>query len=84
MVIEKLSCQLQNTHLQSSSDARHDGDPAKRFVGDIDLPEGMHHLPLMSFLPTQSHATEQEPILKESTRRFVHSSIQYPEVCHPD
>ncbi|KXN83734.1 Ribonucleoside-diphosphate reductase small chain [Leucoagaricus sp. SymC.cos] len=61
MVIE-LSRQLQNTHLYSDSGARHDGDAAKRFVGDIDLPE------------------EQEPLLKESQRRFVLFPIQYPGV----
>jgi len=51
----------------------------KSYVGEVDLPESMsfiYNLGLMS-----KYITGEEPLLKESRRRFVLFPIQYPEVC---
>lgn len=53
-----------------------------RFIGDIDLPEGMYTCITMSRPVCDSLRgnPDQEPLLQESKRRFVLFPIQYPEV----
>lgn len=54
-----------------------------RFVGDIDLPESL----LFSLVKPPKRLSVpyagEEPLLKESKRRFVLFPIQYPEVRIP-
>ena len=54
----------------------------RKFVGDVDLPESMsalHALPSYRIILTSLFSGE-EPLLKESRRRFVLFPIQYHEV----
>ena len=57
-----------------------DFDPSRqRFVGAVDLPECVYSYNVefsLEFIPPA-----EEPLLKESQRRFVLFPIQYPEVC---
>jgi ribonucleoside-diphosphate reductase subunit M2 len=51
----------------------------KKFVGEIDLPEGAFSV-IRSFSVPEGLAPAEEPLLKESRRRFVLFPIQYHEV----
>lgn len=55
----------------------------KRYVGDVDLPEGVYKSRFHFFFHRVSPTPfiDQEPLLKESRHRFVLFPIQYHEVC---
>lgn len=53
----------------------------KRFVGDVELPESAFHITTSILALTYEQcATDQEPLLMDSKRRFVLFPIQYHEV----
>ena len=51
-----------------------------RFVGDVDLPESKRYNFYLSRTTTLTVCQDLEPLLVESTRRFVLFPIQYPDV----
>ena len=58
---EFLLWQVSATHLQVGFDLHHAGDPAERFVGDINLPEGVPlcfrlRFPLKVMLQSKNHS----------------------------
>jgi ribonucleoside-diphosphate reductase subunit M2 len=51
-----------------------------RFVGEVDLPERERDDHIVTHTTTLIVCQDQEPLLMESTRRFVLFPIQYPDV----
>ena len=51
-----------------------------RFVGDVDLPESKRYDFHLSCTTTLTVCRDLEPLLVESSRRFVLFPIQYPDV----
>jgi len=62
-----------------ASDHVCDAQHRNQFVGEVDLPECAQHI-LPPYLASESPILGEEPLLKESNRRFVLFPIQYPEV----
>lgn len=52
----------------------------RRFVGEVDLPESTFPISYSNARAILTIGTGEEPLLKESRRRFVLFPIQYDEV----
>ena len=55
------------------------GELRTKFVGEVDLHESTSHCDSYRYILTS--VLDEEPLLRESKRRFVLFPIQYHEVC---